>query len=506
MSHTENILKMLPDRAGAGRNSQIYTPAPIVREMLGILPEDVWNSHTTFLDPCCKSGIFLHEIYLKLMETESLVTEFPDKAERRKHILQNQLYGIALNPMCQLMSVRTVYGTIKGENNIVLIDNYIERVKQELIGSIKGVLNNMKFNVVIGNPPYSDTTSRGEIGSGNALYPYFMNLAKQLGERHCLIIPSGWMVQYPTGTRHWIVDNFRKSKNIIELHDFENANRLFNDVSIPTGVCYYLYDNKHEVDNCIHAIVSQNGDEVIIDNQPLFNEEVGVIFRESFIIDINSKIRAKEGTNFKSFADTCAGAKHYFDDGKEIMTSVWDNYKTCKDSVHNIMYFLKTSNKVHKDNCTECGNASIPSLGYGWVSKEQIPKNVELYKKHKIIVGQAFTAGSPQVMDIPQYIGDNSVCSQSYVPIFSPHNTEKECLNICKYIKTKFFRYLVSILKMGQNLGNRVYALVPTLNFLDNTDIDWSQSIADIDQQLYKKYNLTEEEIAYIEKTIKPMQ
>lgn len=99
MSHTENILGMLSSNIDQ-RNDLMITPVPIAKEMVNTLPDTVWNSDTTFIDPCCKSGIFLHEIYLKLMETESLIKEFPDKAERRQHILHNQLFGIALNPMC----------------------------------------------------------------------------------------------------------------------------------------------------------------------------------------------------------------------------------------------------------------------------------------------------------------------------------------------------------------------------------------------------------------------
>lgn len=130
MSYTEDILKTLPDRAGYGRTSQIYTPVPIAKDMVNILPDQVWNKNTTFLDICCKSGVFLHEIYLKLMETDSLIQEFPDKADRRNHILKYQLYGIALDPVSQLMTARTVYDTINGQNNIKLIDSYIAKVKK----------------------------------------------------------------------------------------------------------------------------------------------------------------------------------------------------------------------------------------------------------------------------------------------------------------------------------------------------------------------------------------
>ena len=151
---------MLSDRAGTGRDSQIYTPIPIAKDMVNILPEEVWNKDTTFLDPCCKSGVFLHEIYLKLMDTPAMIQEFPDNAERRKHILQNQLYGISPNGMCQLMSTRTVYGTIQGENNIISFENNYLAVMQNtdktfLYERLKKEFNTMKFDVVIGNPPYN---------------------------------------------------------------------------------------------------------------------------------------------------------------------------------------------------------------------------------------------------------------------------------------------------------------------------------------------------------------
>lgn len=146
----------------------------------------------------------------------------------------------------------------------------------------------------------------------------------------------------------------------------------------------------------------------------------------------------------------------------------------------------------------------MPNLGYAWVAEGQIPRNAKDYKKHKVLMGQICN-DNYRVMDIPYYAGNNSCCSQSYIPIFSPNNTKEECLNICKYIRTRFFRYLISALKIGQNIGNRVYKLVPTQDFSSNSDIDWSQSVYNIERQLYKKYNLSQEEIDYIEKVIKFM-
>lgn len=187
------------------------------------------------------------------------------------------------------------------------------------------------------------------------------------------------------------------------------------------------------------------------------------------------------------------------------MVTNWTDYKTNRSDEYNIKYYVKAlKTGVHAGICNRV-ESTIPNLGYGWVSIKQIPKNAKDYKKHKIIIGQAFTAGSLQVIDIPQYIGNDSICSQSYVPIFSPHDTEEECLNICRYIKTKFFRYLVYSLKSGQIVSNYIFKLVPLQDFTSSSDIDWTASISDIDKQLYKKYNLSQEEIDYIERTIKPM-
>ena len=501
---------------GMARIPEIVTPQKVVKAMVDMLPPEVWNSKTTFLDPACKGGEYLREIYDRLMDSEVLQSEFPNTIERSNHILKNQIYGIALS---QVSLERTAKKLLGEDRNIKIIPNYINRLKGIDMGSrpdgsqrnIMDILNKefgkeMRFDVVIGNPPYNEA-SRIEIGSGDSLYGDFMFIAKKIGEIVSLIVPSGWMLQYPVGEKHDIIDDLRENNNMIELVDYLNSAHLFNGVTIPNGVCIYVAKRGYE-GKCKHTIVNADGNKEIIEHT-LFDKNTKMIFRDRLAIEIINHIDDyfKETKLDKiTFDKVCAGAKHHFDDAKEIMTSVWNEYSVVETDEYNIMYFVKSNNKVHKYNVTECTKSGIPNLGYAWVSKEQIPHNADDYKRHKIIVGQAFTAGSSQVMDIPQYIGNNSVCSQSYIPIFSPNDSESECLTIVKYIKTKFFRYLVSCVKTGQNLGNRVYQLVPIQDFTSNSDIDWSQSISEIDKQLYKKYNLTDEEISYIEQTIKPMQ
>jgi hypothetical protein len=109
---------MYPNRKN---DSHIFTPLTIAKEMIDALPDDVWNSKSTFLDICCKSGALLYEIYAKLMDSEALIQEFPDTGDRRKHIVTNQIFGISPDQACQLLSTRAVYASSQPHHPVNLI-------------------------------------------------------------------------------------------------------------------------------------------------------------------------------------------------------------------------------------------------------------------------------------------------------------------------------------------------------------------------------------------------
>ena len=111
------------------------------------------------------------------------------------------------------------------------------------------------------------------------------------------------------------------------------------------------------------------------------------------------------------------------------------------------------------------------------------------------------------ILGRPIYGEPESICSQSYVPIGINNElkSELECVNVIKYISSKFFRCLVAFNKNTQSASKAVYTFVPLQDFTSESDIDWSKDVAEIDRQLYAKYGLDEEEIAFIERMIKPM-
>lgn len=142
--------------------------------------------------------------------------------------------------------------------------------------------------------------------------------------------------------------------------------------------------------------------------------------------------------------------------------------------------------------------------------KRYIPKDYPLPKingiiDYKIFIPRNFGSGRIEDNIFTTIIGHPyEICTETFVQIY-PFNSYEETLNCDKYLKTKFVRFMIGIRKQDQGASRDVYSFVPIQDFSDNSDIDWSKSIPEIDQQLYAKYHLTNEEIDFIEKMIKPM-
>ena len=164
MNAMDNILKML----GPGIGDYKFVDTKIADEMICKLPASVWNSKTKFLDPACKSGIFLYKIYKKLMEALEKEEEFKDKEKRREHILKNQLYGVCPNGQCEQFSIRTAVGHLTDKYNIKMLDDYENKIMdKEAIKELFG--GNINFDVVIGYPQFD-----------------FENVASELADIICL--------------------------------------------------------------------------------------------------------------------------------------------------------------------------------------------------------------------------------------------------------------------------------------------------------------------------------
>lgn len=226
---------------GMARIPEIVTPHKVVKAMVDMLPADVWNSQTKFLDPACKGGEYLREIYDRLMETEILQAEFPNAFERSNHILKNQIYGIALS---QVSLSRTTKKLLGEERNIKIIPNYIEILKlkdadyEQLI--VKQFGENMKFDVVIGNPPYQEA-NRQNCRQAKPLYDKFINMGIDITDRLLVFVTNNTFLT--NDSKKELRDNMIQA-GLNTMYNYPVSGELFKGVGV--SACIFNIDKQRE--------------------------------------------------------------------------------------------------------------------------------------------------------------------------------------------------------------------------------------------------------------------
>ena len=503
-------------------NDEVFTPPEVVNKMLDMLPQELFsNPDTTFLDPACKTGVFLREIAKRLIK--GLEKQMPDLEERLYHIFHKQLFGIAITELTSLLSRRSLYcskypnsefsvskfdnaeGNIRfkriqhawkdgkcvfcGASKIELDRNeQYETYAYELIHHTKPEeIFAMKFDVIIGNPPYQLNVGNegGNASKAKAIYHEFISQSLKLKPKYlCMITPSRWMTRSTEGISDEWVDNMLSDTRIRIIHDFIDSALCFPGVDIMGGVNYFLWERDNPGLCSYNLHIEKDSFETVVGY--LDASGAGIVIRDTKALSIIDKIKKVEGNYISSEFHNFSGfvsPKDFFTN-KQVLTSSWKGYSKIKTKEACIKYYLNKA--IHKQE-------------YAWVSLSDIPKNLDSIALNKVFIPAA-NGSNDVVLGKPFYGESQSVCSQTYLVIgYSPekHNfSEDECKNIITYIQTKFFRYLVSIKKKTQNGPRGVYQFVPLQDFSK----PWT------DAELYEKYGLTQEEIDFIESMIKPME
>ncbi len=478
-------------------NDEVFTPPDVVNEILDLLPQELFSDpDTRFLDPFCKSGVFLREIAKRLIH--GLEKDFPDLQKRLDHIFHEQLFGIAITSLTALMSRRSVYCSKNADSqwSVSKFDNpdgniFFKRIhhtwengKCKYCGASKSeydrddslethayqfihpgkVFSNMKFDVIIGNPPYQ--LSDGGFGASAApIYHLFIQQAKRLNPRYLtMIVPSRWFA----GGKG--LDEFRDEMlhdNCLRvIKDFPNASDCFSGVELKGGVCYFLWDRDHAGD-C--AVTTQYGSHIgKTVSRPLLERGLDTFIRYNEAISIFRKVRS---LGEKTLAEQVSSSKPF-----GFRTFVQCAEK--KDRSNNVMVFQNG--------------------GIGYISNASIKQNRALIDKHKVLVSAAYNAGDSyphQIIGRPLYAEPQSCCTETYM-VLGSYDDKKSAENLISYVRTKFFRFLVMIRKPTQHATSKVYSLVPMQDFSKS----WT------DEELYEKYGITEEEIAFIDSMIRPME
>lgn len=490
-------------------NDEVFTPPDIVNRMLDMLPQELFsNPNTVFLDPACKTGVFLREIAKRLIV--GLSEEIPDLQQRLDHIFQKQLYGIAITELTSLLSRRGVYCS-KYPNSIFSVtqfdnvqgnihykriphtwqkgrcvfcganreeyerDNALESHAYEFIHALNPEeIFDMKFDVIIGNPPYQ-LSDGGASASAKPIYNLFVEQAKKLKPRYLsMIIPSRWM----TGGKG--LDQFRNTmihdKHITVMHDFADSGDCFNGVDIKGGICYFLWERDKEAlcDIYRHDI---NG--VSFSQRYLVEDDDDIYIRYSELVSIKNKVWKNTGCSFES------------------IVSARKPYGLPSDFFAGPSKFglPPVSNKPIVGGYSILGLEKLKRVVKYIPYDYPLPKNDGI-NKYKLFIPNSYGCGEiGEGPATPVLATPGELCTETFLEIGS-FNTLEEAKNAMSYLTTKFFRCLVGIRKQTQHATKQVYHYVPMQDFSK----PWT------DEELYNKYGLTEDEIAFIESMIKPME
>ena len=498
-------------------NDEVFTSPAVVNRMLDTLPEALWSDpNAKFLDPFTKSGVFLREIAKRLMK--GLATVIPDPQERLDHILGQQLYGIAITQLTALMARRTLYcskdttelahcltdifaqqGNPDGNIYFAPCEHTFVKGKCSYCGATerefgaeqrtaleqhaylfihnKNPYKEMQFDVIIGNPPYQMSDgSGGSSDSAVPIYNKFVEQAIMLNPRYlCMIIPSKWMVG-GRGLKKFR-ENMVENKKIKILYDFENSKDCFPGQNLDGGVCYFLLDREYK--GKTDYIFRSNEGEEIKSKRFLKNNYFEYIIRNNRVLSI-----IEESSSEESFSKIVSQVRPY-----GIRGFLFNTPERYPNSNLSFKPFEKAL-KIYGVKGIKGGAKRI----IGYISRDIVTNGFDSIDKYKLFFTTSY---STNAINPPEIIKaqPNEICTETFL-LVGPFDTEKEQLNCLKYMNTKFFKFLLYLGKGTMHVTKSVFGLIPLQNF----DEEWS------DEKLYRKYGLTAEEIAYIEKMVRPME
>ena len=455
IERVENAMRQF----GRWSESEVVTPVDkVALRMLHQIPHNRIPADAKFLDIASKEGEFAYAILL----------EFGDN-------YKDKIYSIPTSPIAYEFT-RKVYEAL-GMPLENIADNYnsydlIGEHADEIISKIK----EMGITVAVGNPPYQDEGGSG--GTNDApIFQNFSKVANTLSNMFStLIIPSKWF----TGGRSNLLDPFRKDMltcgTVSELTAFHDAGDLFpKDVEIKGGVCFYLNDGEHKGD-CKYSLVK--GDTV--ETEQLDLKAMDVIIREPKLAKIVDKVMRKAREENLGVVESIISSDTPF--------GIPTNPKTSKKHPFDV-----------SDTKTEEFNVKLfywdhSARKTGYIRKMDIRKNSQDVDAIKVFIPKAGGSGNDKVvLGTPILSGASSVCSQTY--LYAKFASEDEAKNFISYLKTRFFRLLVSSMKITQDAMAQVYHFVPMQDFTRS----WT------DDDLFKKYDLSPDEVKYVESMIKPM-
>lgn len=470
-------------------SEMVDEPRPVLH--FGVT-EKVFTPQAKILEINSKTGLYPLYVAYSLYRAKAKDSLFQiDTIEEQQRVwddvVANNIFVICKTPMARSITQRTLIGFRNGKSNLVPMVDLIEQVrnnKAELIeninqGKIFKNFKNMKFNAIIGNPPYQIMDGGSGYGvSSTPIYNKFVELSRAIPSRFAsLIMPARW---YAGGRG---LDEFRKEMladdSIRLLFDYTNSREIFREANIGGGICYFLRDGEYHGDCEITNICGDTTSKTsrALNEYPIlvrYNKAISILNKVKKMLDKPMSVLSLSSKPF-GFRTAARGSNKPFEDAVVLYTS----------------------------------------QGKGFVSREEVTKNADLIDTWKIKIGllrpsngeveiEDYTS-SYRIITVPELLGPNEIATETYM-ILACFPTELEAINCQKYYKSLFARFMMLTTMSAVIITDVNLQFVPLQDFTSNSDIDWSKSVADIDKQLFAKYKLDTDEIAFIEKMIKPME
>lgn len=477
-------------------SDEVFTPPQLANEILDLLPKEIWsNKNTRILEPVCKSGVFLREVAKRF--DSGLEKEIPNKPQRINHIFKNQLFGIAITELTALLSRRSVYCSKTANGKYSVCDGF-----NDLHGNIrfKRVDHNwgngrcsfcganqegydrgsdlethayefihtenpeelfkMKFDVIIGNPPYQ-LSDGGHGRSASPIYHKFVQQAKKLNPRFLtMIIPARWFA----GGKG--LDEFRaemlNDNRIRKLVDFENSAEVFPGVDIAGGICYFLWE-RDSSGPCEVTNFSNGEREVSIRKLNEFNTFV----RHGRSIPIIRKILNKKENEGRSLSDVVSSRKPF---------GLPTNYKP-------------------KDKGIPCW--FIQRIGLKFANNSDVYDGKSLLGKWKLLIPKAPIAGQTDFSKPVGFYYDANTriakpgecCTESWI-VACAFGSKAEVVSFRSYLFTKIVRFLLLQTVISQDVTRLNFRFVPDLGKYEG---EYTDTI------LKKRWGITDEEWNFID-------
>jgi site-specific DNA-methyltransferase (adenine-specific) len=492
-----DILEVIADLS----NDEVFTPPRLVNEMLDLLPESVWTDPTLrWLDPGTKTGVFLREVAKRLLV--GLSDQFVSTEDCLEHILGEMLHGIAITELTSLLARRSLYcskdatsdaatvrmpnpdGNVwfdRSEHTLDKKERCVECGSQVRAGNadaenhaygfvhLSGRRQWEKvmpstFDVILGNPPYQLSTGQ-ESAQAVPIYHRFIQTAIDLNPKYLLmVVPTRWMVGGMG------LGDFRKrtlaDRRMATLFDFPNGQEVFPTVNIKGGVCYFLWDAAH--DGPCRVVTVREGERV--DDVSRTLDEFDVFIRSQASLEILRQVRGQDDS---SIIEMISAQKPY---------GLPTNARSTSDTKNGVKVVAFSGGKR-----TDL-----------FVKKTDIAETGMPLQSWRVLVPKAGSDGGQRIPDPvlgqPQIVPPGVACTESFIAI-GPFASEEEATNFEVYLRTRFFRFLVSLRKITQDALRNVYRWVPQ----QELDRAWT------DEELFDRYGLSEGQRAHIVAMVKEL-